>query len=400
METTNINPLYGSDPQELGCFKQFGQGVADFFGDEQWMAMTTGLISMSSNSCSLMEQDQAGEFIPYLGMVSGPLYLYHSVKSTAEKFKLTASAVKTGRVADTLFWTGGAVGSFGIALSNAIKPVAGSVVLFGLSHIVALHTIFSFVVPIVLISFSSIGAIHQAWSLGRTELSRCEFERRRFHLKNFNDLTGFLTYLQGPPKPVGVDEDSLETHEYKLDHVRFESTHSTGSSRREAIQERIQVYMRKQEEAQKTLQLILELMQKTQTQSIDETLELTEQTITLAQQQGHDVSKLVQGKEELLQLKQLCDEGNGILHTVESEIDRKIANQNLTILSILLTLGAGLILLFAPESEHYLGYALSISSTALGIFSVVFDKCVSQEDFLKLEQFFGTLHSSLAINPA
>lgn len=388
------------------CAAELGRETVEFLGDEQWMSFVTGLLAIASHTCSLMDATGANEYVPYLSIVSGPLYLYHAVVEAKQRFQLMASACKTSRVSDAIFWAWGAVGSFGISLSNVVKPIAGAVFLFGVKSTM-LHTVFSFIIPIILIVCSVFGGGNQAWALGKTEMARERFKQKTTGLKKLKDLQTVLQELQGPQEPAA---DSLAQHHFALDSKQFQSTHFTGAERREAVQAKIQALFDKQKKGEELLKQILPMMKKAKdligaTESslferIDATLSLSKRTIKLARAQGIDVSALSKGRAELIALKnKLFQKGYEIIDTVESEIHRKIVGQNLVILNALMTLGAGILFLIAPASQYYLGFILSWTSSALGAIQVIFDKGVSQKSFLHIEQFFGTIRNRMENNP-
>lgn len=402
-------PKPGILPEAEGIafrIKALGSEALQFLNDEQWMSYVTDLFAMASHICSLMAETRATQYVPYLSIFSSPFYLRHAVKESIQRFKLMVSACKTSRVADALFWGGGAVGSFGSAVGDVTKPVAGGVTLAGLSSIAALHTTFSFVIPIILIAFSVIGGINQGWALGNTEMALQRLKQRKEGLQSLKDIDILLNDLQGPQKPLS--EDPLAKHHFKLDVKDFQSTHFTSIERREAVQNKIRTYLGSQrtgeaiEPARAALARILPLIQQAQIaastegslfEKIDETLSLSEQTIRIAQERELVVNDLICGRDDLIKLKKQVYEGYTIIDTVHSEIHRKIAYQNIGILNALMTLGAGMLFLIAPQSQYYLGYILSFSASAVGAINVIFDKRVSQECFLQMEQFLGTIET-------
>ena len=384
--------------------KEIGKVTLGFFRDEQWMAFVTDMLAIGSHTCSLMEETRATECVPYIGIVSGPLYLYHAVTASIQKFKLMISACKTSRVADAFFWASGAIGSFGIALGNVVKPIAGGVILFGLKS-ATLNLVFSFVIPIILITFSVIGGMNQTWARGRTEMAQLHFIQRKAKLSSLKHVEVFLQELAGPQL---ASEDSLSTHHYQLDLEHFQNAHFTSSDRRIAVQKRIQNLLGKQQSQGKMvaahceLEQVLKLMGQTQVlasikkdslfDQIDKTLSLSGKVIKLAQQKGLEVGNLIAGREDLASLKtQMLQEGFEIIESVESEIHRKIAIQNVGILNALITLGAGILFLIGPQSQYYLGYILSLSASATGAINILVDKGVTSQEFLRMERFLGTI---------
>ncbi len=404
-------PVPSADQEGAGVTfqaKEIGGETLSFFGNEQWMSFVTDMLAIASHMCSLMEQTRATECVPYIGIISGPLYLYHAVEAAVQKFKLMVSACKTSRVADVFFWGGGAIGSFGIALGNVIKPIAGGVILFGLKG-ATLNLVFSFVIPIILITFSVIGGMNQTWSRGRTELAQLNFNQRKTGLKSLKNVEDFLKDLLGPQM---VSEDSLAKHHYKLDLEHFQNAHFTSDDRRMAIHKRIErllglggqdsnVELTQARDALglsailsqiEHVQDIASTSQGSLFEQIDKTLSLSDKTILLAEQRGLLVEGLVSGKEGLITLKkQMLEEGFAIIESVESEIHRKIAMQNVGILNALVTLGAGILFLIGPQSQYYLGYTLSLSASVMGAISIIVDKSVSHEQYLRMEQFLGSV---------
>ena len=398
--------------------KEIGWEVLAFFRDEKWMGFVTDMLAIGSHICSLMEETRATECVPYISIISGPLYLYHAIIASNQKCKLMVSAYKTSRVVDAFFWGSGAIGSLGIALGKVVKPIAGGVILFGLKG-ATLNLVFSFVIPIILITFSVIGGMNQTWARGRTEMAQLNLTQRKTKLRSLKHVEAFLSELLGPQE--GASEDSLAKHNYKLDVEHFQNTHFTSDGRRKAVQKRIENLLGSQENngeltaARAALGQILGLMRQTQAistevlatstqgslfEQIDKTLSLSDKTIRLAQKKGLAVEDLILGREKLVTLKrQLLQEGFEIVEAVESEIHRKIAMQNIGILNALITLGAGILFLIGPKSQYYLGYILSLSASAIGAINIMVDKSVSHNHFLRMEQFLGLVKKAAVPDP-
>ncbi len=357
--------------------------LLDFVKDEQWMTFVQELFTAASNICSLMTETRAAEMVPYLNIISSPITLYHAVKESVSRLKLVVAACKTGRVAEFFFWSLGAVSSIASAAGNIIKPVSSGVVLAGLTGIVAVKTTFSLIIPSVLIAFSAIGAIHENWSLIKTELAHHEFTLKKKAIFSLNEMEELLRELKGP------SHENLSEHAFQLEKKEFESCHFTSEKRRKAVQKRVHSFFSRIGSAQlvkarTALDALLPLLQQKEL-TFESILNDYENAIGHLQGLGVDLGPLIQSRDEL---KELMAEGVQILDTVDSELHRQILQKHISILSFYISFLAALLFILVPTSQT-LPTVLSLTSTSIGAFNIIFDKSVSQKQFLKLARFFG-----------
>lgn len=404
---------------------QIPQKFLAFFMDEQWMSVIVDFFGIASRVLGLIG-NVGGKFVPYLSIASSPFYLFHAIGHSKERFQLMYAAARTARIADTIFWLGRGIESFGSAVSDIVKPFGGGFELAGLTarHL-AIGIVFTMVIPVVLIVFGAIGGVAKGWSLIRTGKVLREFNKRAEKQDgSLEELAEILEYLQGPQVVKKKSRDFI------LQEKHFNENHFTNDQRREAVQARIRFLMHHHDlqqiridgDVEKTardiieehlldtktegihtnldpqLQLIENIQElygklftesTTELRMMDDTLKLYKQLLSLIEE-GELKEEIEEKYNNLLDLKkEILREGGEIIGTVRSEIHRQLCYHAFFILLAAITLTAGVLLL--TPYYHHVGFALAISSSGLSVLQVLFDKTVSQKTFYKMDRFLQNL---------
>lgn len=339
--------------------------------DNKWMAIVNDLFGAASNICSLI--GTASEAVPFLSIISAPVYLPHAIKEARARLKLMATACKTSRVADAFFWGGRGIGSVGIAVSDIIKPFAFFATLLGFVHIHAVGLTFSFIIPIILIAFSVIGGAFQGWALGRSAKALHKFNQKREELDGtLENLEELLRYLSRPSKGATLEE--------VLKEKTFSDSYFTYHVRKQMVQKRIETLLSHEGESS--------------IRSVQKAIELCDRMLSLAgkwQSQERSIQEMVpeleKGRQELLDAKEtLYEEGLDITNAIHGEVKRRVLEQVTNVLAAVMSLIAAILILTLPNHTTIV-YGLSLSSAALRVGNGIFNKCVSERQFQPIEPF-------------
>ena len=103
------------------------------------------------------------------------------------------------------------------------------------------------------------------------------------------------------------------------------------------------------------------------------------------------VSTLKEGQQELSTLKEiLYSEGLKIIDVMQNEMERKIAEQTLSVFSAMITFVSAL--LFLSFSQYQTAaYVLSLTSSGLSMATIVLSKAISYKFFQHTEKFSALL---------
>lgn len=414
---------------------QIGKECLQVFNDPVWMGLTSEMISTGSQACSFVG-GAIGQIAPVLNIVSAPLFLHHSLKETNQRFGLAKRAFQANRVADSLFWSGRGMSSFGTALGDMIKPFAGCATLLGLSQIPAMSFIFSHVIPILMMAFGSLGGASQGWALVRSLHALEKFKKKHAQAdESFDQMIAFLTFLQGPKRRRGQTREDFE-----LDQVNFRSSYFTQDGRRLDLEKRIQNLLgthdlhapcsTNEKASANHVQKAYQALHKTLTSDSEnfdggmkEAAALLEEVQALFDPSA-PVSKkrkiTAQLYDEILPKLQTPELGltkeirklvvrlerrrakfhkemHAIAETAESEIHRNLLTHALWILVAALSLIAGSLYLSFPASIAPSG--ISLASSGIAISTFILEKWISQGEFTDLERSLRLLSKRKTQNP-
>jgi len=380
-----------------GRLKQIPKELFALIKDEKWMAMVGEFFAAASNLCSLIGTE-ALRFVPFLSILSAPVYLFHAIKEAKHNLKCVVIAYKMSRVSDAFFHGGEAMGAVGNALSDMIKPFAGGLVLLGLSQIPGIAFTFSTLFPIILIVLSLIGGATQGWVLGRSSKALSDFKKKRKLLDgSLHGLEKFLEVIQGPTPTSPA---------YVLNAKNWSENHFTARDRQLMIQKRIRnllgfdggrISNAALEASQKIFPLIAELQRAIEApspplQRIEKILEVSEQLLASAKLLPDtfflkEIKELKSAKSELEELKKtLYLDGIHLADTFQNEIERKVAERSFSILAAALTLVAAFIFLYWPQQQT-LAYILSVTSSTLSLTGILLNKSISYKHFQHTKKF-------------
>jgi hypothetical protein len=356
----------------------------DFLKDDKWMAMMSELFGMASQMCSLIGTD-ATKYVPFLSIISSPIYLYHAVKESYDRFKLVNSAYACKEFADLFFWLGRGIGSVGTAVTDVMKPFVGGITLLGLVNLHVLGFSLSFILPILFIVLSAIGGASTGWAASRSAKALHQFRQRKKELDNsMGALEGLLKSMTDPldATPAG--------HLYTFN--LYDSCF-TDNVRQLLIQKRIEallgfnqpVMQKAHRLLMKTLDLIFESKELSQAlndpttsfcQKLDQLLVIYQEILKYPEihEFVSEVDKLKASYKALTKLKDtLLKEGRALTQALEIEIRCKLAEHLLNVLAAALTLAASLLFLMYPNDKT-ICFAISLSSASVGFINGFFNK--------------------------
>lgn len=390
-------------------------GICSLFKDAPTMLMMLELFGVTSRVCQDLGTEGA-EVVPYLSMLSAPTYLYHASQKAHARLSLMVDAIKVGRVADAFFWGGRGIASAGSAVGNVAKSFSGSIQLAGLTGNVVLGLIFAHIIPTVLVIVGAIGGIAQIGALWRNAQAIQEFEKK-VETKPLYDI---LEYLRGSKEVVekedyDTDKAALETLNTKrrLNHANFLTAHFTCDHRYDLLQQHINDYhalghASERLQQAKTSPQHIERLKKC-INMLSQTSDLYTRLITQADHLEGNINNLLslyaqledldlddtlrqmvaQNKEQLLSDLAKVSAGD-VIDRARSEMHRSLLYNALFLLMTLLVLTDGALGLISPNFSHIVRI-LAITSSVLDISCILFDKSVTQDQFLKLEKWLGTL---------
>lgn len=420
----------------LSRIKEIPKNCLEVFRDEQWMSVAVSFFGVTLSSFEIIGNPLT-PYVPYLNILSSPFYLYHAIKISKDRFRMMVYAAQTSRIADMFFWMSRGTEMLGTTISNITKPFSSGFTLGGLTaHHIGVGIIFTFILPIILIAFGTIGGFSRGWALARTYQVLKEFNQetnREAENKPLACLTNTLEYL------LGSKIEQTNPKIYELETRRFNENHFTSDQRKEAIQKRVQNLMDREIQPMRSFiqqmgspsieGIASQLLKQLQTKAIDESDEINECSLLLEEIQGL-CQKLILGatselslvdetlniygrilnqieggtelyeevrekRAELLRIKkEILKEESEIVGMVRSEIHRKLCYHAFFISAALITLIAGVLLL--TPYLHAFGYGLVITTGVMNILYVLFDKYVSHESFYKMDRY---LQNVLERNP-
>ena len=414
--TENTPQIHEIERPFYASFFEIPIGFLNCLKDEEWMALLSELFGVASHVCSLTGT-AASEFIPYISILSSPIYLYHAIKQSQERFKFMVCGFKAKRIGDAIFWGGSALGSMGGALSDIIKPFTGGMVLFGLTGVAITGFAFSNILPVVLIAFSAIGGLSQGWGLMRTAHHFHKLRQRTESLDgSLRSLENILPLLRGP-KLKTTPYTAVEAANYELEQKHFSQSYFTYDERQEEMKNRIEALLgfndtSEMRALQETVNEILPLIKKGNEilekidpihslfQQVEEALSLCSHLISVVegcQTIGADsqlVKRLEGNYKRILRLKKiLYAEGVSITESFKSEMARKLTSEVLSILSSATNFAAGILFLAFPQHQ-LVAYILSLTSSGLGVSNITLSKVLRHFNYLQTENFINLVRST------
>ena len=398
-----------SQPLALRKIKQITKDGLAVMQDAKWMGLIVNNFTIIARVCTLIGQS-TGQVVPYLNIATTPFYLYPTIKSSSDRFKLFKSAIKSSQITEGFFWAGRGFGSVGLAIGNLIKPFAGGAQIAGWHSIPAVSTFFILVIPVLLIVLSAIGGAIEMWATERNARAYKDFEQKTSKVnENLEELDQLLNELCGPqPGAYGEQMDK-----YTLDLKYFNETHFTNDMRRERIQSRIETLLDQPQRRAKILNemkklqglmgevhlLSEELMDPLSSdfKNLDTLIELYDKLLPTEDENlktviGESLKELQGLKENLLQ------EGKEILSATKSEMHRILLQNAVMLLIVVLGLTAGILFLLPPPCP-IAASILVIASAVFASANILFDKTVSQERFLALGRYLRTISDFNSTQP-
>jgi hypothetical protein len=195
-------------------------------------------------------------------------------------------------------------------------------------------------------------------------------------------------YLSGPQDPKSKDPSARD--HFQLREKNFKDNHFTSDNRQGRIQSHIKSLLNV--EGLSDLQICESNLSDTAFspyEKIERILSLLDTLLASEKVPLEFREKCEVIRDHLVDLKtRILREGAEIADTVQSEIQRKLTEQALSILAAVLTFVGSLLFLACPQRDM-IGYALCLSSSVLGILNVVYNKGVSQQQFLHITRRFN-----------
>ncbi|NGX61202.1 MAG: hypothetical protein K940chlam9_00685, partial [Chlamydiae bacterium] len=413
--------------------------------DSNWMLLMVEFFGIAGKACSLVGKSTA-KYIPFLGIVSAPFYLFHSVRFAKQRLEMMRVAYRASKIADAFFWGTRAIGDLGTAISDIVKPFAGGLQIAKASiQSPAVACLFNLILPVVLIVLGAVGGLSEGWALLRSGKALHKFNKLASNQDEpLHQVGELIAYLERPPHEVSIssDEDTLARKQY-------DEYHYTGPDRKKAIETRF-TSLKEVHDIQQIRSLYEKVVAKEVKDFVTPLLEGKEKVLhkeglidilsvlkeidilygdltgdqieeiesieTLASLSGklltlfntmkdhpkwdaeyNQILPVIKSLEEnlgaLQEMKEtLLAEGGELLDHVKSEIHRNILYHFAFVLMSAMTLSAGILFLLSNQ-YHVVAACMALTSSALGVTYVLFDKFVSQEKFLQMERFLKTIQA-------
>jgi hypothetical protein len=390
------------------------------FFDTEMTGLTNNFLGATMNLCPLIGKE-AVKHVPLLAILCSPLALLHAVKRSVSHFKVLKVAAKTKRFAEILFWGCTGISSFGNALGAVAMPLAGVATLVGFAKIPAIALSFNLIIPAILFVFSVIGTGAQIGSLADSWKALREVkELRKMQDGSLRNLKKLLEALQNPQwKPDNGQK--MQKENLFLDYRAFENARFISPDNLKDLDTRIQKLLRLPklpmvESFGKTLDKLppsfkIPFRKKNPIldepfglDSIEDSLQLCDNLLSMVKDWNSAgvndqlLKELRESKKSLEELKQkILEEGMDIADMAHSELHRRFLDLQAGLLVTAIALISSIFFIAFP-SYVSTAHILALSASALNSLTLIFNKSISSEKFLKYERRLGILRERKVIS--